>query len=502
MSKGKAFEVISFVLYSKCVIQRFFKQPTIHELPTIHQWLDRTSYSEDRKKQLLREYLKSQQQGGTRGMPFGPSDFFECKSFIKDECYQEPKVARGINSFSDRSKVFLGPICQAVDDATFSMKHFVKHTNPREWPSLLNNKFGRNPVIETDFSAFESHHHSHMGLVVRFWMNHMIRNLGLSNVVKRTINTLMSGVNKLTYKHVTIYLEERLMSGALWTSSANGVLNLLIMSYLVLRTRHPDSVGADLADFFNEFEAVIEGDDGMCSIRSMQDAPSKELISNLGVNLEMEPKLDFTHASFCGVVCNVGESSIVTDPIKVLRNFFTLPMKYSNMRESKVMGLLRAKALSYKYVYGNAPVVGALCDRVLYQTRSCAVAKPSELGSYRANYVQQAAIEKVWQHPSRPTTDSRAIVERNFHVCMMDQLRMERKIMTLGDTIELDLSYYQRPVDVEHITKFYADLNCLVAPAPLKVPNYAEDKKLAKRFENEIAFSDQANAHLENWAQL
>ena len=69
----------------------------------------------------------------------------------------------------------------------------------------------------------------------------MVRCLPGAKVLKDLVCYLMGARNECSFKHVHASVDERLMSGALWTSSANGMLNLLLSSYISARTVLPNA---------------------------------------------------------------------------------------------------------------------------------------------------------------------------------------------------------------------------------------------------------------------
>jgi len=156
------------------------------------------------------------------------------------------------------------------------------------------------------------------------------------------------------------------MSGAPWTSSLNGVLNLLIISFLVLRTKYSNISYSELADRFLEFNGKVEGDDG---IFVCDKDINEKLISSLGVNLKIKYAENYTKLSFCGIAKPSLESStIVTDPLKVLCKMFVVPPRYYHQRESKQSGIIRASAMSMLYLYRDLPIVSVLAAAVLKRT--------------------------------------------------------------------------------------------------------------------------------------
>jgi len=422
-----------FITYARAVIVKHFKPISALDVPDFETWLSKTSYGEGRKKQLRAVREK---------MIRADEKFFVNKSFLKDEIYGEAKHARSINSYSDESKVLLGPAMHAIDKAVFTLPYFVKGTNPRTWPEKLAKLFGEDPVMATDFSSFEAHHRGPLAELGRFWIMHMLRGAG-TRQFKAIVSRMFLGNNVCQFEDVTAVLKETLMSGALWTSSANGVLNLLLMSYLVGRGRFAEVSPVDLATLMpSYYRGVHEGDDGLCATAPVD----LSLINRLGLKLKFNYFPHFSMAGFCNIYSLPDGSDCITDPIKVLRNFFCLPSKYLHMRESHQKGLLRAKAQSLLYLYPAAPIVSSLARAVCTATKSVdSRHSAAELGYwqrevYELAVAEQAAIRRGEIVEKKVSAGARALTSEIFNVPIEDQYRIEAALDRLD--FDIDLSAY------------------------------------------------------------
>jgi len=369
------------------------------------------------------------------------------KSFLKREPYPEPKNPRVINSPSDASKAWLGWLVYLIDKKTFSSHPaFVKGSDPSTWPSKLERCFASNPVMETDFSSFEAHHRGVYSRIVYYWLMHMSRNVG-TNAERRLISRLVLGSNLTVMSCLRARVDQRLMSGSLWTSSANGMLNLLIMNYLVCRTMQPHMPAELLATVTDQyFQGFVEGDDGICRDVGV----SQDLIDGLGLKLEFERKNHFSDASFCGIVCDPSELIIVTDVLKVIRNFFVLPIEYSDST-SRQLAMLRAKAMSYSYLYKNCPVIGWLAYHVCFLTRGIDIAPVST----ELNWMQKLTLPLAQEYRTYLTLPnislaSRHVVERRFGFSVSEQIEFETKFCQSDGNICFDLSRFMNADDVWH----------------------------------------------------
>jgi len=428
-----------FFRYAKHFIVTHFAKVHQADIPSFGEWLERTKYKQPRKDQLK----------AARGkLTILTRKSLSSKSFIKWEGYTKAKHARGINSPDDESKVVLGPLFKAIDEATFHSKWFVKHTIPKEWPAKMKALFGDHPVMETDYSSFEAHHRGMFSEIVHFWAMNALRECGIPNNTKRFISKMIMGTNVTKFKYLTAKIRQRLMSGVVYTSSANAVLNLITTSYLNGRTVYPTRSPEELAESVDEFfVGLVEGDDGICIDRKIDPA----LIEKLGLVLKFETAPNFGQASFCGVVCDPEEMTIVSDPLKFLQNFFMLAIKYKALREGKQRALLRAKALSYKYNLNDCPIIGELCHRVCDLTSGIDISwAMSETDPWKADYTVLAAKEQLWKKRPEPTARARKQVEIHFGISVAEQLAMEAQIRQSDGCFRLELHPHCDAQRIEH----------------------------------------------------
>lgn len=349
------------------------------------------------------------------------------KSFIKDEEYSEPKNARAINSYCDSSKVILGPVCHAIDKKTFAKKVFIKGMDIKNLPQRMSDVFENHQVYNTDFTSMEAHHQGVYAYVIYFWMMHMTRHLTGSRWLRAFLARLTLGCNDIKFRHIRVQIIQRLMSGAFWTSSANGVLNFLMISYLSARCKFPDAPLDFIVDWvLKDFVGLFEGDDGLFPVY----APEKEyakLITKMGVRLKLEKKNNYSEAGFCSMTCTT-IGTIVKEPFKTLQNFFILPMKYCKAKKSIQYGLLRARALSYLYLFPSAPIVSALCHAVLRDTKSYTARFDLAVQSYfmrhETDLIQRKEKELRQRVEIRP--EERLCVQNNFNIDIGTQLEMEK----------------------------------------------------------------------------
>lgn len=453
-----------FLDFGKKFIRKVFDPLKQSEIKSFKEWIESTDYCRTRKIQLAKLLLNVVKID---------DDTVTSKSFIKFEGYEKPKNARGINSYTDESKAIIGPIQSCVDKKTFKYKAFMKGHPVREWAKILKNTLGDNPVLETDFSSFEAHHHGECAKLVHYWVMHMIRDCGFTNHFKRIVSRMMLGTNVTKFKWITATLAQRLMSGAMWTSSANGVLNLILMVYLNGRSKYPDADTDWLVENVDSyFSGHVEGDDGICACSNIDTS----IITRLGLNLEFKMARNYGEAKFCGIICDSSSNRITTDPLKVIRNFFIVPPEYKNAGETKIKSLFRAKALSGKCNFNDCPIIGELYHHVCNLTRSIDPASTkSELLGWRGREQLDLAI-KDKLHLKKPVVDDldRLVVERRFKIPVQVQLLWEHQIRSSGEVIRLALIDFISKRDLDHALDF-CSRSPVVPELPVRIPEVVQN---------------------------
>jgi len=382
-------------------------------------------------------------------------DFIRVKSFIKDESYDELKFARAINSICDEYKVLLGPLMGAIEELLFAdtptNPYFVKHSNPKTWPKRMRELFKLTRVAETDFSSFEAHHKEHFSEIFYYLMLHLTRNISDMKPYKVLMARLIKGRNIISFHNMRVEIDQRLMSGALWTSSANGIMNLLTLMYLQVRSR------TDLTDpdqmvkwVHSNFRGLVEGDDGIMSAPVDLD---QKVISDLGLKLKLDYHNDFSEAKFCGITCDPAQLTVLKNPIAVMRRFFLLPKRYRLSRPSIQMGLLRARALSYLYTFHDCPIVGPMAYEVCRLTRSYKEVMDPAVTSYHCplNFKKDLDLHRM----PIITDESRNIVSVKYNVPLDAQLRIERAFSQhVTGPLALDLTEFVDDFTMNHALNF------------------------------------------------
>lgn len=342
---------------------------------------------------------------------------FEKKCFIKCESYAvdadgRTKYPRTIAGGTPEHVALCGPIFRTIDELTFGCGlPFAKHIPVRDRLQVLDSRFGAGRVQVTDYSSFECHSRLHVCAAQILW----VEAIGLfrgSAQLRQAFGHAFGpdSVSKFVFGSCTGYVGQTLASGDPWTSSANGVANLLITSYLRLATDHPTERPEELAERFGEVRILIEGDDGITAGGPFD----RRLIAGLGIKLKCVEHETYRTSGFCGTFCPPHSDVSIADSTKFLSGFFQLPWKYHALRIGKIAGLVRAKSLSYYYQYGSDPIVGPLCYAVLRRTRGTAIWW-DEADTWGRTVLQEAVQSgQFYDSPPNIPDDARIFVSEQF----------------------------------------------------------------------------------------
>lgn len=441
-------------------------------------WLKHTKYPEWRKEELRK--VRKEVEEKIRKLP----DYVG--SFGKDEQYSGWKHLRTINARPDEWKVMLGPYIHAIEKKVFRDPSFAKYVPVDKRFAYLKARLYQ-PGAQyqwTDHSAFESVFTNEMveaitlPLYEHVFGRHEKRNEFLS-LYKQA--TMPRNGHKLVSKFYTIEGGEFECSGEMDTSLKNGAGNKFsndqANALTVAATEAMRDLSVDFVlRFFASDESVIqwledaehsslgplantagnvtialdhnvvcEGDDGI----EVASVPTHSNATNaLGFTVKMEVGHSLSDGDFCCVDGDVDTGATVTNPIKVLGHFGWLGERYVTARRVRKLELLRARALSQKASYPDAPVIGALADYVLRVTSGIDMKrffeKERRVGQYRMERFREA-YDQLATGPavSRPTAAMRAVVESRYGVLVSHQLLMEQFFREQKTLVFLDADVFK-----------------------------------------------------------
>jgi hypothetical protein len=190
------------------------------------------------------------------------------------------------------------------------------------------------------------------------------------------------------------------------------------------------------------YKGRFEGDDGVVAILGGEMDVS--LFARLGMKIDLQKVSDLSEASFCGLIFDPTELNIITNPIKVLANFAWGKGRYRSARQSVLLQLLKAKALSFMHQYPACPIVTELARYALRMTRNITIRKSiiDQLDSFERGRLLDAMAcpDLDANRPIRMGT--RCLMERVFGVSVEIQFQVEELFKH-----KLDLE----PVSIPHI---------------------------------------------------
>lgn len=385
---------------------------------SVETWLSKTSYPAWRKEQLLRKYNAIQDPRAKR--------LFMVKSFMKDECYPEYKHARAINSRTDEFKTLVGPIFKAIEKELFKLDWFIKKIPVKDRASYIQEKLGFGQrFFCSDYTAYESHFVREVMKACEWELyEYMTSALPDHEEFMYYVKEVIGGLNVCVFKYFKVEVEATRMSGEMNTSLGNGFSNLMLMLYLSEKAGLKNITG------------VVEGDDGLFT--GIGPFPKSEDFEKLGFTIKIEVVDRLSDASFCGLVFDPEDRVVVTDPIAEMCSFGWTTAQYARASKRRKMELLRCKAISLAYQYGECPILNALARYGLRVTTGYR-AKLGNVNEWeRDKFLEAKMYAGVLKRD--PSNNTRLLVERLYGITIENQMEIEKYLDGLNDLVELDLA--------------------------------------------------------------
>jgi len=385
------------------------------------EWLEGTSYNEERKNQL--RAANDELRGGRPSRKMSR----HVDSFIKSEFYPCYKFPRHINSRHDLFKAFTGPAFKTIEELVYStVPEFIKHVPVAERPKRVSDlkQSGRRYFL-SDFTAFESHFVPEFMEACELQLyRHVLGNW----VHADYICSILKGVNEIKSRiGFKARVRGRRMSGDMCTSLGNGFSNLMLAKFLA------SEQGKELYGF-------VEGDDGLFSteavLRSedyaklgftikLVELPDPCAGSPVGLLNRMgsaeAPAVDVTDSpgAFCGLTF-ADDGSIIRDPVKFMQGFgWTLSFLYAG---PKIMDeLLRAKALSALYETPQCPIVAPMAWKALALTRGV-------VPRFVDDGYHNVPRDEKFLEPYNPSSQVRELFFQNYGISPEVQMQCEKCI--------------------------------------------------------------------------
>lgn len=417
--------------FVKDVIERV---PPLEKVMSCEEWLASTSYNEQRKDELRREYEKLERLGG----PNAPISKYlgSVSPFIKRECYPEKKHARWINAPTDLFKCLSGPAFKSMEEVIYDVdlfgkghSNFIKHVPVPERPGVISKLKVYNNFVGTDYTAFESHISDVVMTEIECAVyKHLLKKYPI--LAENICQTLMGQRTGRTRAGVSFKCTARRMSGDCCTSLGNGLTNLFLWAYLCQGKY--------------DWDGYVEGDDGIFGVQGDLH-PTAEDFKKIGFNIKMVTSPDPADLSFCGLVL-VGKD-VIREPRKFLQSFgWTGSFIYS--KEEVMFSLLHAKALSALFETPNCPIVASIARKAL--DISC---------NYKPLFVSDGYHELV-EPRSLPQTNISLQVRMKFAelygLSPEVQVEVERRIAS-GEDLAFLATILPPPPDVFDYTRRYIE---------------------------------------------
>lgn len=397
---------------------------------SLETWLSKTHYPEWRKQQLRQAFadLNGRKLHGYK------DPAVRVKMFQKAEVYPEYKYPRAINARADAFKCLVGPTFKAIEKVVLKLKYFVKYVPVAERPAFIKERLYKDGAkyFATDFTSFEAQFVKDIMESCEMELyDYMTSKLPTHDEFLSHMQYLL-GTNVIDYKWFTVFLESTRMSGEMNTSLGNGFSNLMFMLFMLEEQQCRDVDG------------VVEGDDGL--FRYQGECPKGTDFERLGLKIKLEPCSDITEASFCGLIFDPEDLVNITDPMAEIATMFWV-RNGAQLKKSKLMALLRCKALSMAHQYPGSPVMQSMSHCVLRLTRRFAhvavniAANNQFLNTWEREQLTEAGFdERNLPRRSVPRA-TRHLMESKFDLPVATQLRLEQMFDQASCFDDLDFRF-------------------------------------------------------------
>lgn len=412
-------------------------------------WKDNTKYPLWRKLEL-------DKIDEIRGHILEKRDTF-VKGFSKDETYPEYKNTRGINARSDNFKNHLGPYIKLIEKEVFKLKYFIKYVPVPDRGKVIYDRL-YDPLRKyetTDHTSFEGHFtkeiKEHIEFVLYFYMTQHL--FGYRDF-KSLCDDVLVGRNSVFYKWFMFRIEATRMTGEMDTSLGNGWSNLMLLMYCAFHSG---------IDIWEQFDCFVEGDDGISAIP--KDKFFKfDVLKKLGFTVKLEETENINTASFCGNVFAPGVFHNLTNPIETMLSFGWTTGRYSKSKRSRLMSLLRSKALSLIYEYKGCPILQELGKYGLRMTEGYR-ARAECMNEYQR---EQLALQMEYLKKrglplnTEISMESRLLVEQLWGITLEMQYIYEDYLRKLDQLVPLSLDLFSNllhPECVDYFVRYVKEVN-------------------------------------------
>lgn len=404
-------------------------------------WLSNTNYPEWRKQELRKAKVEN---------VMSDSKNFRCKSFVKDEVYPEYKHARGINSRTDPFKCAIGPWFKVIEKEVFKDAWFIKKVPVADRPMYIRKVLDTFATcyLASDYTSFEALFTAEIMDACEFQLyKYMTQFLPGKEEFWEMLDEVLGADNICMYKHFKVTIKATRMSGEMCTSLGNGFSNKMFIMFIC-------------SELGSEVRGVVEGDDGLFSIKGI--VPKETDFEKLGLRVKLEYHTELSEASFCGMIFDERDCINITDPLPELATFGLGSARYSDARDSKLKSLLRCKALSLVHQYPGCPIIQ---EMGLYGIR---MTRGQDVRTYlysrgvsmweREQLIDAISAEKrLGEKVREPPMATRLLVEKKYGITVEVQRKIEAMFREKNDLLPFRIPQcINPPVSWEHYFNNYA----------------------------------------------
>jgi hypothetical protein len=303
--------------------------------------------------------------------------------------------------------------------------------------------------METDFTSFESSFRKIIMEALDFRLfNYFVKKL--SNKLYKKLYERLASKNHCQFKFFKLFINARRMSGEMCTSLCNSFANKMILEFVC------EHFGYEIP------KDVVDGDDAL-AMNAAGKYPSASDFAELGFKIKLEVRDSVSTASFCGLIYDEVDLINVTDPREVLLEFGWATARYAKARKSRLMSLLRCKALSYLHQYPGAPIIQDVALYGLLVTRNYDAKSFAKNDRSLNQYDRERYLSTEFKYSDiirEIPINTRMLVERKFNITFEEQQIIEKKLkqMTFLQSFDFEIIYKE-----EH----YAYFNNYVRPLGL-----------------------------------
>lgn len=216
-----------------------------------------------------------------------------------------------------------------------------------------------------------------------------------------------------------------------------------MISFLRISTDFPNMCVEDMCCKMLKMPIMIEGDDSTV----LGPAFDQELVRSLGWLIKSVVYPHCMVGGFCGIMRAFDGGTNISDPYKAVCKFFWLDSQYLNAGHNLIKALMRGRALSYRVLYKDCPVIGMMAWATLKLTSG---RKAHIVSSYNAPDLNLENVECI----SLPEVDyrSRILMHERFGMEINEQIEMETSFKTWSESPNTPLIISKSFVKFQNVT--------------------------------------------------